>query len=238
MEYNKPFDRSKAGFDRYDRFYEKAGYNGVWTRFETGELVLTSYRIDHHARRRYPEFNVFLWGTADPWNWGNEKPRFKTPEGEDIRHSWLDVNGMQVFLLDPDTERALAVDRRQLGETMRNANVPSVFLADTIYFPGEKRVPVGEGPQIRRPNVLTTEQKQHMNELLLMCKAWVAMTVHDPRMKVSGTTPLEYKPGMDFNDIGDAVKYRIGKYGLTAGMRQYTVPYLVWTNPVQKEQKR
>jgi hypothetical protein len=124
MQYEKEFNRTRACFDRYDRFYEKAGYNGVFTRFETGELVITSYNIHVNARRRYPEYNLFIWGTNDGFHWSTGRPEFQSPEGETIKHSWLDVSGMQVFVLDPDSRRALAVDRRDLGETMRDANVP------------------------------------------------------------------------------------------------------------------
>ena len=151
------FDRSKAYFDRFDRFWiEGDGF----LRFETGEVAYTMAEPNPSDRRHYAEYEVTLFMPGD-----THAPKLFTRDGVAVPAAQLDINGKPYLLWDHNHNMVVRLARQRNTTT-----IPRDLRFTLCYWAADDSKPVtGGGVFYTPPNALTPEQKEFMKE----CKALV-----------------------------------------------------------------
>lgn len=221
-------------WDAYDAFH--ATKQPGFVAFDTGEVILTRYKLQPEHRKVYRDIGVTIAGTDD-----SHMPKLKAPDGLEIRKSWYDDHGQQEIIIDHHTGIALncEYDRGHKGDTPEWAHdIPSRFQdACRVYWPGDKRAPVGKGIKVTRPRPMAPVEKEHIQTLANACRAFVAMEYND-HSKVPWC-PAEMFDGMmalerTFDVLTNEQRVQIARRGIATPKQVTVYPYLVVCEPIEK----
>ena len=131
------FDYAMQYWDEYNAFYTKL-QGDLFTHFLTGEFRCNSAAPIPHQRRIYEEYGVALTASIDSMY------NFFTPTGLAVKTAWLNNYGVQYYLIDMTSMRAVNLwntqdtrSARRCSDNLRNS---------AAYFVAQDAMPVGGEP--------------------------------------------------------------------------------------------
>ena len=136
--------------------------------FTTGEVICTTPNPD---RVKYHHLNVEVVATAD-----DRCPTLVTPDGLEVKKTWLDVNGMQTLLIDYDTKRVVRLDTTipsELDTRPARFRDDGRLVRSRAYFPGPGLPPVGGPVRLSaswRTALTTDDEKAHIKAMMHQAK--------------------------------------------------------------------
>lgn len=160
----------KKKWDKYKAFHwnfvgSDWANQGLFVVFDTGEVIVTRSSFDRqdHLRRHYPDFDVSIHYTTD-----DKCPKLKTPDGEAIPKTHLQVGGAQTILIDHGKKMVVGLTYAG-GKDKPPAwasTIPSRFYSEAVcYWPGEGRVPVAGPITATRKRKLAEHETRHLAEI-------------------------------------------------------------------------
>jgi len=211
-----PFDHTRAQWDRYKAFH--IWHTPSFVQFDTGELAFVGSNVRREHRRYYPEFDLTIFdSTHIPDN-----IKLRTPEGEEVKSTWLSQAGHQLLLSDHGSRRVVAI-----GRLKDNKQVPERLRKHAkAYINGLDGELVGAEVYLNKPVIEPPEVVEHLKNLRAASKAWLAMT--DYTYKVYQKWPVRPSDVRDktFADLADLDRARIAHCGFTADRKATKYPYL------------
>lgn len=225
------FDHTKCSWDRYRAFHIPLGASREWyadsapfVQFDTGELIVRHYYFKPAERRYYPEMNLTVVSTTDA-----KCPELTTPDGEEIKKSWLTHKGAQQLIIDHDTRRAVYIGRADKSQ------IPERFKEGcSVYFAGALRTPCDTKVIVHKPKKLTPDERQHVETIRAACKAWAQLAEHEAvimqPIAMRYNTPLSVGKILQcesFLDLSAAERKMVAYHGTQAQIESASYPYLL-----------
>lgn len=234
------FDRDQQKYDALKRFYiplHGPDYSPNAVVFDTGEFAYLSSNAPPEQRKaicynREP-IGVRIVGTTDQEAMSRYK--FKTPNGEEIKHAWLNWKGMYDLLLDECTGRAVGIQHIGLSnsELRRMYDQQRLMIPHTLrararaYISGPGEAPVGSPITYYPPSIITKEKREHVISLVAASKAWCAFKeIEFPKGK---DMPVSWSnPYLDdsFERMPESLRMQLVRSGLVNGREEVHVPYV------------
>ena len=178
----EPFNHARKQWDRFKEFYHPADlissryyYHEPFIQFETGEFIVTQSYFKPRYRKLYEAFNVSIMH-SDDWHWQkllNDK-RLTTPDGDEVKRSWLNNRGAHSLWIDHDSGHVvdLGIDAKE------NQRIPKRFrTAAYVYYAAPNEAPISNGTiDVVEVDKLNADEKAHVSTLVAQCKAWDALS--------------------------------------------------------------
>lgn len=176
----EPFNHSTRRWDRFREFYNyidvvnsRSYHYEPFIHLETGEVIITQGYYRPSYRRFYEKFNVGIFN-SDDFRWSSQlkNKRLTTPDGDEVKMSWLNNRGAQHLWFDDATQVVVAmhhathdkVDKRIPARLRNNA---------LVYYPAPNEQPIGASSiSVTQVDKLNDDEKAHVRNIVAACKAW------------------------------------------------------------------
>lgn len=250
------FNHNEKQWDMFKEFHNNItpypsynSYKPPFVLFESGEFIITSNYFNPHKRKPFTELGLTLFMTRDiPWRTWLKPLEFKTPDGDEIKRSWLEVGGSQTLVHDHDTKQVVSLGWVDSHKT--NDHIPLRFRSIAyVYCAGKGEPLIGRGPvKIRQPDPLSKDERKHVQTIKNACKVWYELSgakekrwghaaqlynamsgKFEPQENhvVYGKLEVEKLLALEFNDMPDNIRVQLAKYGLKSRVKTTEVPYLI-----------
>jgi len=232
------FDHAEMAWDDWRAFH--VVHEWYFVQFDTGEFVIVNSCWSPRERRVYEDFHLQVTSTND-----KDCPPLFVPGKENnkpIPKSHLNHKGMQVLLLDHDSQRAVSLEGWMTSDTDASRTIPERFVSPyrrgrnvCAYYAGPGAFPLGAVPITRHyPHPLTAVQRVHITELKNACEVWLQMQP-DPvklglehhKMVRDVQTRVDYFVDMPFSVLTTHQRLAIASHGFDM-TRQETNAYLTF----------
>lgn len=251
------FNHTERKWDEFKEFHNNItpwhnNYKTPFVLFESGEFIITSNYFNPSKRKQYQTLNLSLFMTRDmSWRSWLKPIKFTTPDGDEIKRSWLEVGGSQTMVHDHDSQRTVRLGWTDSSKS--NALIPLRFRSIAyMYCAGKGEPPIGRSQvAIRQPDPLNKEENRHVRDLVAACKAWHDLSGAKEKRwsalaqsynSVNGQferndnyvepsrLPVEKLLAVDYNTMSDTLRVQLAKYGLKSRVKTTHVPYLNTSN--------
>lgn len=255
------FNHTEKKWDEFKEFHNNVtpystynSYKTPFVLFESGEFIITSNYFSPSKRKQYQTLNLSLFMSRDmSWRSWLKPIKFTTPDGDEVKRSWLEVGGSQTLVHDHDSQRTVRLGSKWTDSSKSNSLIPLRFRSVAyMYCAGKGEPPIGRSQvAIRQPDPLNKDERKHVHDLVAACKAWYDLsgakekrwtTLAQSYDSVRGffsnndnyvepsRLPVEKLLTVDYNIMSDTLKVQLAKYGLKSRVKTTHVPYLIQSN--------
>jgi len=236
---HKPFNElpGQRYWDRYCAFYKEFhtdyhSTHGLFSLFETGELRVNYAAPSPNLRFHDKTFNIELYSTRDGYH------KFITPDGEDIKKTWLFHYGTQYLLIDHDTKRAVRLSyNRNPG---RFSDAPNNLKDSAAYIPRAGANPVGAPIKVSSPRPENFKEiSQWCDEVVKTCETIERVAPYDyseggvygwwssERPRVPTQDMLALLPAEYVHSLSPKLIKHIATYKFNTPRKEVDYPYLL-----------
>ena len=224
------FDPNNYCWDAWRAPHIQYAHNFV--QFDTGELIATRWycRDRYYAKGSMKDLGVQVLVSADiasgfftGRNDAHKVRIFKTPDGEKVLPTWFPSGRGYIY----DESAQMLV---KTGDLQCNPFVPSRFQKKaSAYWAGSGREPVGAELRLTKPRKRTPEEKEKLEDIRALCKAWRKLTDEGKQWTdyhTNAGVSMDLVVDKEFDQLADHVKVKIAQNGFHGPWETITVPYL------------
>lgn len=234
------FNHEHQLYDRFKRFYISLhGYKHEphAVLFDTGEFIYCKSNAPPDKRKEIlyngKGTGVHIVGTTDPKTMARYK--FKTPDGDDVPYTHLNMRGMIDLLVDEDTGVAVGIgyvrdpDEAYALDKQARKYIPlSLRNEARAYISGPGEPPVGSPITFYPPTVWEPAFRKHVMGLVSAARAWAQLNEQQVlRGKVTPVSYADVRLRQDFSELSDELRKQLAQAGVENTRTAVTVPHLL-----------